>query len=218
MNTSKFDLILDAQRRNFRLTQFTEAVLEPFETPRAILREFNGQKAGIETSRHLTAEGKAAALVALGKATTERIAKWHAPLIAGVDRDLALRRAALLPPSAKPDPRAIEFLLSRLRDRTPQEIATLYDKAADGERRLMEDASASVGRIPMKGADGLQWRPLLDHEAVNESVMARAAASNPAGAASVRELAEIRALHVSIASIAAAEVRDALPGHNLETE
>jgi hypothetical protein len=80
----------------------------------------------------------------------------------------------------------------------------------------METASASVGRIPIKTANGLEWRPLLDAEMVNGSVMARAAEKNPQGVAKLNELAEIRALHVTIANHAVAEVREALSGLALD--
>jgi hypothetical protein len=54
----------------------------------------------------------------------------------------------------KPDSRKIDFLLSHLRDGTPLEIATFYNSATDDERLLMEEASRSVGRVPMKTPSG----------------------------------------------------------------
>jgi hypothetical protein len=117
---------------------------------------------------------------------------------------------ALLPVSAeKPEGRRIDFLLSHLRDRSPQEIAVFYNSATDGERLVLEEAARSVGRIPTKAADGsLAWAPLLRAATINESISAK----NPQGATNLAELEEIRALHASVASIADATVREVLEG------
>jgi hypothetical protein len=64
----------------------------------------------------------------------------------------------------------------------------------------------------LKSANGLEWKPLLNPESVNESVIARATAKNPAGARKLQELTEIRAMHVTVAGHAAAEVREVLEG------
>jgi hypothetical protein len=80
----------------------------------------------------------------------------------------------------------------------------------------MEAASALVGRVPMKTGNGQEMRPLLDPETVNETFMARAAAKNPQGVAKLNELAEIRALHVTVANHAVAEVREVLSGVSLD--
>ena len=146
------------------------------------------------------------------KDALEALGKWHTPRLAGLDADLGTQRAALLPTGAKPDDRQIDFILSHLRDKTPQEIAILYNLAPDDRRLLMEAASASVGPIPVKSESGLEWKPLLDPETVDESVMARAAEKNPAAVQRLNELREIRAMHVTVAGHAVAEVREALDG------
>ncbi len=75
----------------------------------------------------------------------------------------------------------------------------------------MEEAARSVGRIPTKRPDGsLAWTPLLAPETVNESIVARATATNPQGAQKLQELEQIRALHASVATIATAEVKEVL--------
>jgi hypothetical protein len=99
-----------------------------------------------------------------------------------------------------------------MRTHSAQDVATFYNSATDEERLVMEAASAAMGRIPTKTPDGLKWRPLLDAEATNEAVLARAGARDPAGVAKYNELAEIRATHVTVASHAEAEVREALAG------
>ena len=43
----------------------------------------------------------------------------------------------------------------------------------------MEAASTSIGRLPMKSASGLEWKPLLDPTLVREAVSARAMAESP---------------------------------------
>jgi hypothetical protein len=52
----------------------------------------------------------------------------------------------------------------------------------------------------------------LPAETINESIVARAAAKNPAGAKKLQELEEIQATHVSVANLAAAAVREVLAG------
>jgi hypothetical protein len=208
----KLRLVLDTLDRNFRFTQWPKAaVLDPFREAALIVDRFFEQKATIDADRNLTREGKVAARAQAGQVAMEAINKWHTPRVAGLDADLGVHRAALLPASTeKPDARRIDFLLSHLRDRTPQEIATFYNSATDEERLVMEAAAASVGRIPMKSANGLVWTSLLDPETVNGSIIARATAKNPAGAKKLEELTEIRAMHVTVAGIATAEVRAAL--------
>ena len=62
----------------------------------------------------------------------------------------------------------------------------------------------------------MEWKPLLDPIAVNESVMARAAEKSPQAVARLNELVEIRALHITIANHAIAEIREALGGVSLD--
>jgi len=201
-------VVLDTHRRNFRMTAWPIAVLDPLNEARAIVETFEKQAASITANPHLTPEGKAAERSKARQAALDAIAAWHAPRLAGLDADLAKHRAALIkPPTEKPDGRRMDFLLGQLRSLTPDEVSTFYATATDDERRLMEAASDSVGRVPMKTAKGMHWRPLLDPEMVAAAVIERAAVENPAGAKKLEELAEIRAMHVSVAGIAAAEIR-----------
>lgn len=106
---------------------------------------------------------------------------------------------------------AIATTTTDVKDRTPLEIGVFYNSATDDEKLVLEEAARSVGRIPTKRPDGsLTWTPLLAPETLNESIIARATAANPQGATQLRELAEIRAMHASVANIAAAEVKEAL--------
>jgi hypothetical protein len=212
----RFTVDVHEQNAPRRFQLYDWKVIRPQLDPAITITEtFLSKKAAIDADPHLTAKGKDAARVKAGKEALEALSKWHAPRLAGLDADLGTQRAALVPTGDKPTDRQIDFLLSHLRDRTPQEIAVLYNSATDERRLLMEAASASVGDIPFKAEDGgVAWRPLLDPEAVNESVMARAAVKNPQGVARLNELADIRALHVTIAGHAVAEVREALSGLN----
>src|SRR5438034_4146329 len=152
-------LVLDTYARNFRFTQWPKTVLEPFDEPAKILNEFHTAKAAIDVDLRLAPRGNDEARVNLGKTALAAIVKWHTPRLAGLDADLGIHRAALVPPSTeKPDGRRLDFLLSHLRDRTPDEIAVFYNSATDEERLAMEAAAASVGRVPMKTANGLQWQ------------------------------------------------------------
>lgn len=62
---------------------------------------------------------------------------------------------------------------------------------------------------------GLAWQPFLFPETVNGSIIARATAKNPAGAKKLEELTEIRAMYVTLAGIAAADVQAALNGEHI---
>ena len=218
MTIANFDLTRDTLKRNARFALYDrETVFKPFDDLGAEVQKVRSGKAAIDADRHLTREGKDAALARLGKAAIGAINKQRRALLPGLDADLAQRRASLVS-AEKPDPRRVELLLPHILKLDAQERATAYDKASDEQRQLMEAADAFVGPIPTKGPDGLRWRPLLDPATVNASVMERAAATNPDGVARLRELTEIREMHVTLAGIAAAEVREALAGYNLDEQ
>ena len=214
---AKIRTLLDTYRLNFRLTQWPETVLDPLAEPATILEAFHLRKAAIDADANLTTKGKNAARVQAATEALQAIGKWHAPNIAGIDQDLGAQRAALTPKGDKPDQRRVELMASRLIQFTQEENGVFYNSATDEERQVMEAASSILGRIPVKAADGgLELRPVLDPERVNESVMARAAAKNPQAVAKLNELAEIRAMHVTVAGHAVAEVREALGGVNVD--
>lgn len=171
-------------------------------------------RAAIDADPNLTQQGKAAARAEKRAAAIKAVTDLQTPRLGGLDADVAQHRAALIPASAeKPDPRRIDFLLSHLKDRTALEIAMFYNSATDDEKLVLEEAARSVGRIPTKRTDGsLAWMPLLPAETINESIIARATAKNPQGATKLQELEEIRAMHVSMATLATAEIKDAFGG------
>jgi hypothetical protein len=207
---TKLRLILDTHRRNLRFAHYDrEVVLAPLEHAHDIVVACHQRWALIDRDPALTREGKATARAEAGKQARAALAKWHEPRLKGIDADLTGRRAALLAPTGTPDPRRVEAMIAQLQKFTPQEIAVFYGAATDAERRAMEAASAAVGRVPLKSANGLEWKTLLDPDVVAESVMARAAATNPDLAQQVQDLTEIRDLQVRIANIAASEVGDA---------
>jgi hypothetical protein len=214
---AKLRTLLETYRLNFRLTQWPETVLDPLAEPVTFLEAFHERNAAIRSDVNLTTKGKDAARVKAATEALTAIGRWHTPNVTGIDQDLGAQRAALVPKGEKPDARQIDFILSHLRDKTPQEIAILYNSATDDRRLLMEAASASVGDIPFKPEDGgMAWKPLLDPETVNESVMARAAERNPQAVQRLNELTEIRAMHVTVANQAIAEIREALSGAPLD--
>ena len=214
MATTKFRLILDTHRSNFKLTQWPVTVLDPLDTYNDIVEQAIKARTAIDSDPHLTPQGKAAARAVKSAAAVKAITDVSTPRLAGLDADVGSHRAALLPVSTeKPEARRIDFLLSHLRDRTPHEIGVFYNSATDEERLVLEAAAQSVGRIPTKRPDGsLAWAPLLPVETINDSVVARATAKNPQGAKKLKELEQIRSLHASVASIAEATVREVLEG------
>ena len=214
---SKSRLLLETLRRNLRFTQYdVDTVLLPLEHPVTLAEAALEQKATIEKDDHLAGKGKGAAKVKAGNTTIAAVKAGHEPRLKGIDADLLQARAALIPQTPRPDPRRVELMSSLLLKHTPQDINVLYGSASEDERRVMEAASAFVGRVPLKSANGLEWKPLLDPDMVNEGILARAAEANPAAAAKVRELEEIRGLHVTFTSNVIAEIREALSEYKLD--
>jgi hypothetical protein len=216
MTETKLRKLLDTHALNFRMRHYPKTVLAQFAEPVGIVEQLYEAKSRIANDRNLTPQGQARAQFEAGKAAIEKIDKWHASLLAGLDADVAAQRAALLPKTPKPDEKTVDLMLSRLQHLTPLEVSVLYNSGADSERLVMETASAQAGRLPMKSGNGLEWRPLLDPGAVAASIEARARAQNPQGVEKLNELTEIRGMHVTIAGHAVAEVKEALDGIDLE--
>jgi hypothetical protein len=204
--------ILDTHRLNYHFTQWPESVLDPFEIADHIVQKFTQERATIDANAHLTSEGKRAARRSAAEKALKSLDDWHTPRLSGLDEDLSAHRAALMPTSSdKIDPRRLDFLLSHLRDKTELEISVLYNNATPEDQVALEHAANVVGRMPRKTADGgLVWASLLSADAINENVIARATAKNPQGAQKLEELAEIRAMQVTVANVAAAEIREIL--------
>jgi hypothetical protein len=215
---AKVRTLIDVHEQNARFTHYDWRVVRPqLDSAITITETFLSQKAAIDADPHLTPKGKDAARVKAAKEALEALGKWHSPRLAGLDADLGTQRAALIPTGDKPDPRRVELMASRLIQFTQEENGVFYNAATGEERQVMEAASSVLGRIPVKAGDGgLELRPVLDPERVNESVMARAAERNPQAVARLNELAEIRAMHVTIASHAVAEIREVLGGVSLD--
>jgi hypothetical protein len=75
-------------------------------------------------------------------------------------------------------------------------------------------------RPPQRQSDGsrrkrptrLEWKPLRNPEIVNESIIARATAKNPVGAAKLSELTDLRPMPEVVAGHAIREIQEAMPG------
>jgi hypothetical protein len=215
----KLKLVLDTQRRSLRFTQYDpDIVMVPFDHAGTLVEAFHRQKATIDSDRHLTPEGKVAARIKTGNSSLSALKAWHEPRLQGLDADLLAQRAALMSSAQRPDPRRVELMSTLLLKHSPHDIAVFYNSATDEERRCMEAASAAVGRVPMVTPKGKEWHTLLDANMVNEAIMARAAVTNPTAAAKVQELAEIRAMQVTVAGVAASEIRDALSDYKLDED
>lgn len=201
---------IETQARNARFTHYDGKVVD--SQLRDVLlfsQHFFTKKAEIDASRDLTPQGKAAARRKVADDVLAEIDKWKTERVTSLNADIGAQRTALVQPLGhKPEQHRVDFLLARLHDRTPEEISVLYGAATDEERQVMEAASASVGRIPMKTGRGLEWRPLLDPEVITEAVLGRAVSRNPIGAAKLKEAEAVRDMHATAASIAAAEIRE----------
>jgi hypothetical protein len=185
-------------------------VFDVFKGPREWAAKLRTDKAAIEANRNLSNEGKNEATRAAREAARERFEKWHAPRLAGLDADIAVHRAALMPKTTTPDPKKVEFMANVLQRYSPHERAVFYNSATDDERVAMEAASALLGRVPMKTGDLLEWKPLLDSDMVTEGVKLRALTQNPQGVEKLNELLEIRAMHATVAGHALAEINDVM--------
>ncbi|MGC4083398.1 MAG: hypothetical protein QM736_15135 [Vicinamibacterales bacterium] len=157
----KLRTVLDTQKRNYRFTMWPQTVLEPFEEVATIVENARQRAADIDADGRLSVEGKRAAKTEMASTILEAIQKWHMPRLTGLDADLNRHRTALLPAKTEtPDARRVDVLLSHLRALTPQEIAVAYNSATPDEQMLMEHASASVGRVPLKTSQGLVSFPV----------------------------------------------------------
>ena len=56
--------------------------------------------------------------------------------------------------------------------------------------------------------NGMEWKPLLDPEHVNEAVIGRAMKTNPAGAQKLRELEELRDTQMTVFGVALADIQE----------
>jgi hypothetical protein len=203
----KLNLILDTQARTQRFKhRDVRTEMVPFEHVRMLSESFHKQADAIRTDPHLTGEGKTAALEKARAKTRAAISEWHEQRLKNIDANLLEERAALIADSTMPDPKRVDFMASQLLKHTPQDNAIFYNAATDAERRVMEAASAVVGRVPMITTSGKELKTLLDPEMVNEAIMARAEATNPVAAEKVRELTEVRAMQVTITGVALSEI------------
>lgn len=204
---STFEEVHDTQLRNHTFQHYDrDTVFVPFQHLRMLSRTFHQQRVSIATDRRLTNEGKEAALALARTNTRKAIEDWHSLRLKNLDADLLEQRAALVAHTSKPDPKRVDMLASHLRQFTPHEINVVYSAATDPERREIEEASALLGRLPIKTEQGIHWRPLLDAEVANEAILARAEQTNPAAAQKVKELEEIRRIQVTMTGVALSEI------------
>lgn len=198
--------LFETQRRNLRLQHYPATALDPLQQPVETVATLRAKVAEINADRYLTPEGRAAARKKAAGEAADSVRAWQAKRQAGLDADLGAQRAALLPTGERPDQRRIDFMLAIMQRHTSEELNVFYGSASDAERRVMEAASASVGRVPTKTASGLVWQPLLNPESVQESIMARAQAEKPAALERLRELELIRAATATLAQHALVEI------------
>jgi hypothetical protein len=207
--------LLGVYDQNFRFKQYPKTVLAPLAEAQAIVDKLIAAKAAIEGDRGLTSEGKDTAKVKVGVAALNALATWVKPKLAGLDADLAAQKAAL-PTVPTPDANAVTEMRAKLQPFTPQERAVLYNSASAQEQQLMEAAHAAAGRAPSKSANGLEWTHMLDPVIVTEAVNARLAAAHPEAFQRVNEIGELRDMHQSVATQAAADIRAALPNYKID--
>jgi hypothetical protein len=203
----RLPIIVDTQARTQRFKhRDVKTEMVPFQHVLMLSQALEKQEASIMTDRNLSNDGKDTAIKKVRATTRTAITEWHEQRLKNIDADLLEKRAALLSDNTVPDPKRVDLMASQLRQFTLQEIAVFYSSATEPERRVMEAASVVVGRMMMKSSNGLEWKTPLEPDMVHEAIMARAEATNPAAAEQVRELSEIRAMQVTIAGVALAEI------------
>lgn len=203
----KLNIAIDTQARNQRFKHRDIKIeMVPFEHVRMLSDSFHKQADAIRADPHLTSEGKTAALEKARTKTRTAISEWHEQRLKNIDAHLLEERAALVADNTMPDPKRVEFMATQLLKHTPQDNAIFHGGATDAERRVMEAASAMVGRVPMVTANGKELKMLLDPEIVAESILARAQVTNPTAAEKVHELTEVRAMQVAITGVALSEI------------
>ena len=141
--------LLDVYDRSFNFRRYPKSVLAPLREPQSIVDKLIADKAAIEANRNLTTEGKDAAKVSAGMAALKAIADWLTPKLAGLNADLAARKAAL-PTGPSPDAGRVGAMLSKLQSFSQDERAVLYNSATVQEQQLMEAAHAAAGEDPLE--------------------------------------------------------------------
>ncbi|MGE0361465.1 MAG: hypothetical protein AB7H93_12140 [Vicinamibacterales bacterium] len=209
MATKTRDVIATLQRHALMMRHYQpEVVFSSLREPVTFLDEMVAAVAAINADPHLTTEGRAAKRSATVSKVAADIEKWRDARLGALDANLSAQRAALAPSTPAPDPRKVDHLLAVLRTLSPREVAVVYGSATDDERQLMEAANALVGRQPTKTPEGgTIWAPLLDPDIVAETVLARAETAQPEAASRMRELAGVREMTATVASVALAEVK-----------
>jgi hypothetical protein len=203
----KLDEVLAAQAHNQRLIHYDiGTVLVPYEHLRAIVTGLRKQRDAIAADRNLTPAGKNDALRKAAETARAAVNQWHANRLKDLDADLTAQRAALIGTVDRPDPTRIELMTSHVLKHTPESLVVFYSSATEAERREMEAASAAIGRVPLKTANGFEWKPLLDPSMVAEAQLERASQTNPTAAQRVRELSEIRDMQVTLTGVALSEI------------
>jgi hypothetical protein len=183
-----------------------DLIFEPFGLLVTLSDDARQKKTNIVNSRDLTTEGKRKAATELEAAARAAIKDWHEKRLAGIDADLTAQRAALFGLIDRPDPKRVDLMASRLLTHTPADVQVFYGSASPSERLEMESANAMIGRVPLKGPNGLEWKTLLDPAMVAEAQLSRAEQTNPAAAEKVRELQEIRDMQVTLIGVALSEI------------
>jgi hypothetical protein len=206
---SDLDLHFDTQRRGHQgLQQYDiNVVLVPFEHLRMLSQRHEKRRVEVIADRRLTNDGKADAIEKSRAETRAAIREWHEGRLKSLDADLLEQRAGLMANQSVPDAKRVELMSSHLMKFKPNEIVVLYSSAGESERREIEAASAAIGRVPQRAADGgLEWTRLLDPEVAAEAILTRAETTNPTAAQKVRELTEIRAMQVTLTGVALSEI------------
>lgn len=161
MATNRLRLILDTCRTNLRLMRWRVTVLDPLETYNDIVEQTIKDVPRLTPIRisHSRARWRQERRRAPPPSKRLSTSRQHAsPVLTPMSAHMAPREPAS---TEKLDTRCIDFLLSHLSDRTPQEIGVFYNNETDDGRQVLEAATQTVGHIPRKSANGaFMWSPL----------------------------------------------------------
>lgn len=180
----------------------------------SIVGQHLAEDEAINASPRLTPAGKDDDKETAVKTHSDAVAQWATKVdtisrhATALQERLTATEAASIP---APSDLRIQLMVQRLSALDSLEVLALYHGSDPIEQKTMEIASASVGKLPVKRANGVTWEPLLPPEIIATTVAARARQTDPALANQLDDLVRIQRLFQSLAATARKVITSTLP-------
>lgn len=199
--------LIASHARNTRFVYLDAPAILDGLTPVQVAVEAYRKAAGdARANPHLSAEGKAAAAREAATKAVTQIEAWRTTQVAGMNGNVAARRATLIGQQGPLDAPRVDAMSRRLASFTPDEVALLYRTSTPDEQRAIE-AIHVLSRVPERTEHGVRWRPLLDERVISEVTAERIRAISPPAADAIAEIEEARDIYAGVASVAIAEIK-----------